>query len=77
MNRNKVRKGRLSPDPLQQNPGGSHAHLMEGLTNRREARVVKRGALDVIEADDRDIARHVQSMVHERPDGADCRDVVR
>ena len=76
MNGNEVREGGLPANALQQDARGGGAHLIERLANRGEARIVKRSALDVVEANDRDIGRNVQSMVHESANRTDGGDVV-
>ena len=48
----KVRECGLRANTLEQDARSSDAHLIERLANCGEARIVERGALDVVETDD-------------------------
>ena len=76
MDRDFVRKDSLSANSLQQNARRDHSHLVQRLTNRGEARIMKCRSLNVIEAHHRNISGDLQAGVLKRPDGPDCRDIV-
>ena len=76
VNGNEVRKRGLAANALQQNARSRGAHLIERLANRGEAGVVKRGALDIIEAHDGNVGGNLEAVVHESANGSDGGDIV-
>src|SRR6185437_4097443 len=64
-------------DSLQQCLGGEFAHAPQGLADRRQARILKRSALDVVEADYGNLARHFHPGIEQSADRANRRDVVK
>src|SRR5579885_2068203 len=63
-------------DSFQQRLCSEFAHASQRLANRGEARVLECGALDVVEADHRNLARYFDSGIKQSANRADCRDVV-
>ena len=76
MNGNEVWEGGLATDALQEDAGSGGAYLRERLANCGEARVVKCSALNVVEANDGNVCRNLEAVVHEGANGADGRNVV-
>src|SRR6476646_7388334 len=76
MDRDFVWKGSLSANSLQQNARRDHPHLVQRLTNRGEARIMKSRSLNVIEAYHRHISGHVEPMIHQCADGSDGSHIV-
>ena len=63
-------------DTLYEQLGGGGTHFVEGLAHGCEAGVEVLGEDDVVEANDRDVARAVEAGVFNGADGADRRGVV-
>ncbi len=71
-----IGKNSLSANSLQQDSCSGAAHLVKRLPNGGKARVVKCGALDVVEANDRNVGRNMKTAVHQCTNRADGGDVV-
>src|SRR5215475_2854271 len=63
-------------DALEQMFGGQPAHLAQRLFYGRERRIVISRGWNVVEADHRNVLRHTQPGLAQRPDRADGRNVV-
>jgi hypothetical protein len=61
---------------FEQRTGGESAHVLQRLPDGGEARNDVGGSLDVVEAKDGDIFRHLQTGIVKRSYGSDCGDVV-
>src|SRR5438270_14041282 len=62
---------------LQQRTRRESAHVLQRLTNRRQAENDVRGRLDIVEAEHGDVLRHLQSCIVKRSYAADGGDVVK
>ena len=63
-------------DTAQQGFCGGAPHFLEGLANGGKSGILIGGALDVIEADDRNVMGNAQSGLAESANRSHCRDVV-
>src|SRR6266568_5219181 len=76
MDRYKIGKGGLTSDPLQQNPRRHRTHFMQWLANCSQTGIVERCALNVVEADDGNVLRNSQALIHKSTNCTYGRDVV-
>src|ERR1019366_2119943 len=66
----------VTSDAPQNGLGGNLSHLAQGLPHGGEPWVLERGALDVVEADHRDVFRHPQFLFPQGADSANCGNVI-
>src|SRR6516165_10611912 len=64
-------------DAIEQYPCAALSHLKQRLPHGGERWGGVSGGLDVVKADDRDVARHAQARILEGANGADGSDVVK
>jgi len=57
----------LAPKQAEQQPAGERAHVVEALLDARQRRRAERRGLYVVEPDDRDVVRHAEPGVGQRP----------
>ena len=73
---NDVRPFLFRRDTSNQGLGSEAAHFHQRLPDGGEGRDVERGTVNVIEADNGNIGRHMQTRILHRANGADCRNIV-
>src|ERR1700733_11821132 len=75
-NRHNIRERRLSANPLEQNARCHFSHLSERLANCCQAWIMEGSTLNIIEANNRNIGGHLQTMVTASADSPDRRNIV-
>ena len=61
---------------FEQGTGCQSAHVLQGLTDRRQARNNVGGGLNIVEAKDGDVGGHLEPSVVKSSNAADCRNVI-